>query len=287
MLASGSRSQSLKFIGPTLTHYAPVIHRLLSRRAGRERRVVRRPRRPSAALGRFVVVAITAIGGSALVSSSVALAAALSHSGHAAPPASQALSSTTAVESAATVSASQLLGTVLQSDYPRSFGGIAIDADQRIAVYMTRVPHSLASVVRAEVPRQPVVLRHSAHSFGTLLAIHHRLARDWINFQSQGIDVVGFHPDVVSSTEAVQVINPSASQVALIEQPFPPRTISVVSVGVAPIPASFTRRVENEAQGAFPWGALPLVVTLEAGVVGLLAYVLVRRRRPAAVLPSP
>ncbi len=248
---------------------------------------MRRPRRPSAALGRFVVVAIAAIGGSALVSSSVALAAAFTRSGHVAPPASQALSSTSAVESAATVSASQLLGTVLQSDYPRSFGGIAIGADQRIAVYMTRVPHGLAAVVRAEVPRQPFVVRHSAHSFGTLLAIHHRLARDWINFQSQGIDVVGFHPDVVSSTEDVQVINPSAFQVALIDQPFPPKTISVVSVGVAPIPASFTLRVENEAQGAFPWGALPVVVALEAGVLGLLAYVLVRRRRPSSALPSP
>lgn len=248
---------------------------------------MRRPRRPSAALGRFVVVAITAVGGLALASSSVAFAAALAHSGRAGAPPTQALPSTSAVATAATVSASQLLGEVLESDFPRSFGGVAIGANQRIAVYMTRMPHHLAAVVRAEAPSQPVVFRYSAHSFGTLQAIHQRLARDWINFQAMGVDVVGFHPDVVSSTEDVQVINPSASQVALIEQPFPKHTVSVVSVGVAPIPASYTQRVETEAQGSFPWGALPVVAALEAGVLGLLAYVLVLRRRPATATSAP
>lgn len=248
---------------------------------------MRRPRRPSAALGRFVVVAITAIGGLALASSSVALAAVLTHSGRAGSPTPQALRSTSAVATAATISASQLLGEVLESDFPRSFGGTAVDANQRIAVYMTRMPHGLAAVVRSVAPAQPVVFRYSAHSFGTLLAIHQRLTRDWINFQAMGVDVVGFHPNVVSSTEDVQVISPSASQVALIEQPFPPNTVSVVSVGVAPIPASYTLRVETEAQGSFPWGALPVIVTLEAGLLGLLAYVLIRRRQPSAALPSP
>jgi hypothetical protein len=247
---------------------------------------VRRPRRPSAALGRFVVVAITAIGGLALASSSVALSAALTHSEHVHVHPSQALSSTSAVSGAAMVAASQDLADVLQSDYPRSFGGVSIRVDRRIAVYMTRMPRGLAAVVHSIAPAQLIIYRHSAHSLGTLLAIHERLARDWLGLQAEGVYVVGFKPDVASSTEQVQVINPSSAQIDKIDELFAPNTISVKSVGVAPIPASYTQRVETAGQGGFPWGAVPVVVGLEACLLALVAYVLVRTRRTPPT-PAP
>jgi hypothetical protein len=238
---------------------------------------VRRPWRPSAALGRFVAVAITAVGALALASSSVALAAVLSHSPRASTP-TQALPSTDAVASAATISASQVLGQVLQADFPRSFGGIAID-DQKIAVYMTRMPHGLASLVRANAPVQTVTYHHSAHTFASLLWLHQRLGRDWMYFQSLGADVVGFHPDVVSSTEQIDVINPSPSQVALIEEHFAPRTVSIVTVGVAPMPAVYTERVESGGRGgSFPWDVVPVIAGLEAGLIALVGFVLARTR---------
>jgi hypothetical protein len=228
-------------------------------------------------LGRFVAVAITAVGGLALASSGVALAAVLSHSPRGSTP-SQALPSTTAVASAATLSASQELGQVLQADYPKSYGGIAIGDDQKIAIYMTRMPHGIAALVRVHARAQSVTFHYSAHSFATLLWIHQRLERDWMYFQSLGADVVGFHPDVASSTEQVDVINPSPSQVALIEERFAPRTISIVTVGVAPMPAVYTQRVESGGQGSFPWDVVPVIAGLEAGLIALVGFVLARTR---------
>jgi hypothetical protein len=238
---------------------------------------VRRPRGPSAALGRFVVVAITAVGGLALATSSVALAAVLSHSPRLATP-SQALPSSDAVASAATISASQVLGQVLLAHFPKSYGGITIGDGQKIDVYMTRMPHGLSALVRATAPSVAISYHYSAHSFGTLLAVHQRLERDWIYFQSMGADVVGFHPDVLSSTEQVEVINPSPSQVALIEEHFAPRTISIDTVGVAPMPAVYTQRVEGGGQGSFPWDVVPVIAGLEAGLIALVGFVLARAR---------
>lgn len=243
-----------------------------------------RPRRSSAALGRFVVAAVAAVGGLAIAASGVALAAATTHHGPgAAPPTRQALPATHAVDSAALVVASQRLGEVLSSDYPASYGGLAIvDDGARIAVYMTQMPKGLADVVDAVAPAGSVAFERSAHSLATLLSIHRDLGVDWMNLQSQGIDIVGFDPDVTTSTERIQVINPTLNQVEELVGLFGRHTVSIDSVGVAPIPASYTLRVESEHHAGVPDDALPIVVAIESVLFLLVLYVVVRARRHSA-----
>jgi hypothetical protein len=247
---------------------------------------VSRDRRTSAALGRLVVAAVAVAGGLALATSGVALAAAFTRHGPEAAPPSQALLATHAVASVALVAESDRLGEVLASTYPSTFGGVAIeDNDARISVYMTQMPRGLTKVVDAVTPPGTVAFNHSMHSLATLLKIHRDLARDWLNLQSQGIDIVGFGPDVATSTEQIQVISPTLAQVETLVGLFGSRTVSIDSVGEAPIPESYTLRVESEFHSGVPRDALPILAGIEAATVALVGFVVIyarRRRRRAA-----
>jgi hypothetical protein len=240
---------------------------------------VRRPRRPSATLSRFVVIAVTAVAGLGLASTSVALAAALAHPGDARTAPSQALSSNTAVASAEMVATSQQLGQELQTAFPRSYGGLVLGASgRRITVYMTRLPRTFDTVVGRVTPARAVSVRHSAHSYDALLAVHERLTKEWLQLQGQGIDVVGYDPDVRLSKEQIQVIGATQPQVALLDARYGRNMVTVESVGVAPIPASYTLRV-GTGGGDGPTGALLVMSILEVVLLALLAYVVVRTRR--------
>jgi hypothetical protein len=264
----------------------PTTLRLRFTSGGAEAGGLESQRRSSPALGRFVIVAVVAAGGLALASSGVALAAALIPRG-VDPPSSQALPATHVVPSVALVDASQRLGEVLSSDYPDAYGGLSLeDNGAKIAVYMTQMPKGLAHVVDAVAPAGSVAFEHSSHTLATLLTIHRDLSVNWINLQAQGIDIVGFSPDVTTSTEHIEVINPTLSQVEELVGLYGPRTVSIDTVGVAPIPTSYTLRVEAETHGGVPWDALPVVVAIEFAMLVLVTYVVVRARRHAAT-PAP
>jgi hypothetical protein len=240
-------------------------------------------RRASTALGRFVVIAVAAIGGLALATSGVALAAALTHRGPAASAPPQALPATHVVADAAIAAASERLGGVLTTDFPASYGGLEVaENGQRITVYMTRMPKDLTRVVDAVAPQGAVAYHRSAHSLESLLAIHRAVAAAWLSLQEEGIDIVGFGPNVATSTEQIQVIGPTLPQVERLVGLFGDHTVSVKSVSEAPIPASYTLRVDSESHGVVPWDLLPVLAVLWAGLVGsVIAVVLVARRRAA------
>ena len=62
--------------------------------------------------------------------------------------------------------------------------------------------------------------------------------------------------------------------------------VSVDSVGVAPIPASYTLRVGTDG-GDGPMGAVVVMGSLEAVLLALLAYVVVRSRRGSTPALAP
>jgi len=240
---------------------------------------MRRPRRPSSALGRFVVVAVAAIGGLTVAIPGVSLAAALTHHEARGTRPSQALPAAHAAPGADLFLASQRLDEVLSAAYPRSYGGVAVQEHRAmIDVYMTRMPKGVDRVVDAVAPAGSVDFQRATHSLATLDQIHRELETNWMSLQSEGIDIVGFDTDVATNTEQIQVINPTLDQVETLVRLYGPHTVSIKSVGVAPIPTSFTLRVDQETHGSVPWDALPILVAIEAAIIGLVALVVVRAR---------
>jgi hypothetical protein len=227
-------------------------------------------------LGPLVVTAAVAV--LAFASSGVALAAALTHGDRVVAPPRQALPAAHSVAKAA-LRVSERLGEALESNYPNSYGGLVMgSAGSRIIVYMTRTPRGLARMVDALAPTAVVSYARSDHTLSELLAINRRLAGDWINLQANGMDIVGFKPDVTSSTEQLQMIEPAPWEVAMLKWRYGPTMISVQTVGIAPIPRNFTSGVNAVVHGG-SWGALPIVAVLEAGMLLLVASVAVRARR--------
>jgi len=234
-------------------------------------------------LGPLVVT--VAVAGLALASSGVALAAALAHGDHVVPPSRQALPASHVVAKTE-LRVSERLGQALESRYPNSYGGLVKGSGgSRIVVYVTRTPRSLVRVVHILAPKIVVSYAHSEHTLIELLAINRRLAGDWMNLQTNGMDVVGFRPDVTSSTEQLQMIEPSPREVALLKWRYGPTMISVQTVGIAPIPRNFTSGVNAVHHGG-SLGALPIVAALEAGMLVLVASVAVRTRRSPALAPA-
>lgn len=231
------------------------------------------------ALGPLVVTATVAC--LALASSGVALASALTHSDRVVPAPRQSLEAAHSV-ARAELRASERLGGALESTYPNSYGGLARGSGgSRIIVYLTRTPRGVAHLVDALAPAAVVSYAHSAHTLSELLAINRRLSSDWINLQANGMDIVGFKPNVSSSTEQIQMIEPAPWEVAILKGRYGAAMVSVQTVGIAPIPRNFTSGVDADVHGG-PWGALPIVVVLELAMLALVASVLVRaKRRPA------
>ena len=196
------------------------------------------------------------------------------------PSPSTGLAAENATASAALLRDSFALRQVLSADFPASFGGIVVSRVPAITVYMTTMPSNLAAIVDAHAPRGSVLYARSAHPISELLAVHRRLSASWPWLQAQGIDLVGFAQDVQRSTELIEVIGPTPSQVAVLGKLLGASLITVDSVPVAPIPAGFASRVQGEVHGAFPSYVAPLLAALVGAVVLLVALLLVVARRP-------
>jgi hypothetical protein len=234
------------------------------------------------ALGRFVI-ATAALAG-ALSATGVALAARTAPHVHGTPQPQSALATTRAADTAVVATDSARLGQLLSAEYPARYGGLTVNEGPSITVYMTAMPKGLAARVQAAAPSTEVLFAHAAHTLGTLQAIHRELTTSWMSFQSQGVDIVGYAPDVATSREQIQIIAPTSSGVALLDRDFGSSRISIQDVGVAPIPTAYTSRVAAEVHAGVPFAILPVFAAI-AGV-GLLAaaavLLLARRRRPQA-----
>ena len=232
-------------------------------------------------LGPLVVTA--AVAGLALASSGVALAAALAPGGRGVPASHRTIHTAHSVASArAVLRVTERLGEVLESTYPNSYGGLVVGSKgSRIIVYLTRTPRGLPHLAHALDPTAAISFAHSRHTLSELQAINRRLSGDWMNLQYNGMDIVGFKPDVTSSTERLQMIEPAPWEVAMLKWRYGPTMISVQTVGIAPIPRNFTTGVTSDLRGG-SWSALPIVAALEAGMLVLVASVIVRTRRSPA-----
>jgi hypothetical protein len=230
------------------------------------------------ALGRVVVAVAAVVGTLALATSSVAVGAALDQgsrlrtSGATLPP-------VRAAALAALTGTSERLGTALAARFPGRYGGLVVNTDATITVYVTRMPHDLADVVRAVAPSSTVRVVHGTNSLAALQGVQQALARGWLALQDRGIDVVGFSPDVARSTVLVQVIDPTPSQVAYLDAVYGAERLTVQAVATAPIPSGFVSRVGAEPHGSFPWDAVPIVAGVEGAILAAIALLAGRRPR--------
>jgi hypothetical protein len=139
-----------------------------------------------------------------------------------------------------------MLDSSLESAYPSVYAGVVVsDCNAVITIYETAVSPQLGAAAAGVAP--PGSLRFSVvpNSLAQLLAVQRSLQVEWQTLQNQGIDVRGFGTDVPSNLETVQVANPTASQIAQLQERFGAGLIQVVSV-----PHNYTTPLGSSTTGS-------------------------------------
>jgi|GEM_PF-6344299 len=130
-----------------------------------------------------------------------------------------------------TAQAAVKLDSSLESAYPSVYAGVVVsDCNAVITIYETAVSPQLGAAAAAVAPPGSLRFNVVQNSLAQLLAVQRSLEVEWRTIQNMGIDVRGFGTDVPSNLETVQVANPTASQIAQLDEKFGAGLIQVVSV---------------------------------------------------------